>query len=262
MMSTYMANRLVKDTPRSEIIHVPWGGDTKDIIRVIMEVANERDIESQVADFAQKFKARNTRDQYELIHELWAFCRRRIEYVADGWEEQKIQHPRRVYHSRKGDCKSLTLFVYACLSAIGIPCFIRFASYWDEAAVKQAKRNGQEVRVGQIGHVYPVAIIDGRTVPVDVCLEQFDAEQKAVRVLDKFTNAWSHIEIKSLAKQSQTAAIGSVGSAGTPQWVKFGLAFLGLAGAVNGKGIVRYVSGAVGGYYLYSALKPYTLPTR
>lgn len=241
-----MGNRLIQDVPRREIVHVPWGASTGDIIRVLMEIANERDIEGQVKEFALKYKAREPKYQLELVRQLWAFCRSHIRYKADGWQEQAMQHPRRVYHTRQGDCKSMTLFVYACLSSIGVPCFIRFASYWSRRAVMEARERGENVSVGQIGHVYPVAIIDGREVPVDVCLEKFNAEQPAVRVLDKYTEAWP--------RQNIAAAIGSI-ERSPPRWVKLSIGFIALWQAGQMRGFPSLLSASVGGYYLYQGFK-------
>lgn len=250
MMSAAQAGRYFKDVPRREMVEVASGASTADIMHLVMEVCDDDALVGGVSAFIDKFRSRSPEFEYELVKELWRFCRRHIRYREDGWEEQKVKEPVRTWHDKQADCKSMAVFMYFCLRALGIPSFIRFASYWDANAVKAMAARGINVKKGQIGHVYNVAIINGRAVPVDITLGTFDAEAMAVRITDRFPQVWDRTDARSVSRHSMGAAIGrSETQAGPPTVVLASLAVLGIAGAVGGKGLARVASLAVGGWY-------------
>lgn len=209
-----MIGKLLVQESRNEVIFViPWG-DTEDIMKVIVGVSN-KDLEGQVKEFAQQFKGRSTADQYEKLEKLWRFTKYKIKYRADKDKEpQRVRHPANAYLVKDlgVDCKSKTLFNYFVMKALGIPCFIRFAAYKYNA-------NRTLNKAKDIGHVYPVAILDGRPVAVDSVYDYFDAEEKAVKIIDKFPSAWDSPGIRALAKESKKAAIGGIGHSSPPTWV-------------------------------------------
>lgn len=183
MSSLAIADRTIEQVPRKEIIHHHWG-DTSDIIRVVMAVVNKDYLQRQVEVFAKSFRGNTADEQYEGLRRLWAFCRNNIYYEPDPPGVQDILHPARLWDKRTGDCKSLTVFIYFVCRANGIPCYIRFASYASD---------------GQIGHVYPVAIVGGEAVPVDAVYKHFDREAKATKIKDKFPVVWDTQPVRKVA---------------------------------------------------------------
>lgn len=83
---------------------------------------------------------------------------RRITYVEDPAGYQWVQTPSFLWHeSRRGDCKSITVFISSVLQNMGVEHIIRYTSY--DMMGMLSKR---------FTHVYPVAILDGREIPLDV----------------------------------------------------------------------------------------------
>lgn len=242
-MTTYQANQLIQDVPRREIIHERWG-NTADIMRVIMEVANKTELTEQVRAFAENYRSGTVEGQYNQLKSLWQFVRQNIRYEKDAPGTQDILHPARLWDTRKGDCKSLTVFIHFCLCALGIPSVIRFASY-DKSK--------------EIGHVYNVAILGGRAVPIDACIDTFDAQEKAKKITDKFPKVFDSSDVRSLVRQDMNAAIGQrpapVGCAGVPRWVRGLIGGLSLYQASQSKGLPRLAFGALGAYYIYNTVK-------
>ena len=162
----------IPEKPRQEIIHRNWG-DTQDIISVIMDVVNKTELGKQVEQFSAAYKAKDPRQQREKLHQLWKWVRREIPYIADPDGMQIIKHPARTYEDamqgRGSDCKSMTVFVRFVLYNLGIPHYIRFASY---------------VRSNRVQHVYTVAIVGGKDVIIDTVHTRFDDEVAYTHIQD------------------------------------------------------------------------------
>lgn len=155
----------IQATTRRVIVHHDWGA-TQDIMAAIMAVINKDDLQRQVAPFVLTLgpdKA-GRESQKAVLRRIWQICRREIKYKEDPRGVQQIKHPARLWADKTGDCKSLTVFIFMCCRALDIPCFIRFASY---TAGKQ------------IGHVYPLAVVDGMPVAVDAVWHRFDDEERS-----------------------------------------------------------------------------------
>ncbi|RMG89341.1 MAG: hypothetical protein D6706_21510 [Chloroflexi bacterium] len=148
-------------------------GSLEDIQEVLMEVIN-KDLGSQVEEFAKRMR-RDAGSDYAFLRQLWNFCKYQIRYKKDPAGLQLIKQPARLWAEREGDCKSLTVFIYHCCRVVGIPCIIRFASY---------NRNKR------IQHVYPVAVLKDRQVPVDAVWDYFDDEENATKIEDRMPKAW------------------------------------------------------------------------
>jgi transglutaminase-like putative cysteine protease len=236
-MTGASATRYIEQVPRREIVHHEWG-DTKDIITVLMAVVNKDHLKSQVRRFAKEFKGHDADSQYRQLKELHRFCRRNIRYMKDPDGLQDIMHPARTWSERRGDCKSLTVFIFFVCRALGVPCFIRFASY-------EKSKN--------IGHVYPVAILDGRAVPVDAVFEHFDGEEKATYVKDYFPAISDLEEMRAISRESRKAAIGGITRFAVPRWVRVTLGGLFVYQAFQSKGVPRILLAGSGALMLVDA---------
>lgn len=249
---------LGKSTPkRTAIIRHAWG-DTRDIMSVLMDVVNKDHLVGQVRGFAKQYDSKTVDGQYAKLKKLWHWVRHEVRYQEDPVGTQDIKHPYRTYAERKtgtADCKSKTVFIYFVCRALDIPCFIRFVSYWDDKAVVFEKSRGNQVDYGQIGHVYPVAVLGGQTVVLDAVHTQFDSEVRPVRVVDKFPEVYSDTQIRRLAKEAKQHAIGSAAS-GDPQWVSISVAALSLINTVRSENIYeKLFSGAITAYLIKKALQ-------
>lgn len=205
MISRVKAERLIEDVPRQEIEHFPWG-NTRNIQWVIMHVVDKDNLQRQVARFAKGLEAKSPAAQYEGLRQLWRFCRLNIRYQEDKEGEQLVKHPARIWEEKVGDCKSLTVFIYFVCRAMGVPCFIRFASY------EKGKR---------IQHVYPVAILGRRAVPIDAVWHRFDSEKKPTYYEDYLPAVWSDDPaLKEVMTEATPAAISGADSIKIPKWLK------------------------------------------
>jgi len=126
-------------------------GDTNDIIKVVMQVVNLP--HDNMRAFAQQFPP--TVDGLRKLHNTMT---QRLMYQEDAPGTQLVQYPAHLWHSAIGDCKSYTVFISAILKNIGVPHVIRFTAY----------------SRGHVTHVYPVALLDGYQIPIDVVLTQVE----------------------------------------------------------------------------------------
>ncbi len=121
--------------------------NTGDIVGLVQEVLyTDR---NDTAAFSEQFPptARGMR-------KLFDFVDRSFQYEEDPKRNQWVQTPSYLMHkTRKGDCKSFTVFISSVLQNMGVPHIIRYVGY------------GLSKR---LVHVYPVAIINGKELPLDV----------------------------------------------------------------------------------------------
>ena len=145
MVSTARANQKIKPAVLTKQLRRK-DYRTRHIIDLVNEVL-ETDKDDTEA-FAQEF----TRNEFGL-RDLFNFVDLTFRYVEDPKFNQWVQTPSYMYWVEKeGDCKSFTVFISSVLSNMGIPHIIRYVAY----GTKDVK------------HVYPVALLNGRQIPMDV----------------------------------------------------------------------------------------------
>ena len=138
-------------------------GTTQDIIDSILRV--DKKYRSKEFDkFAKQF------DTPDGLKRLWAFVKYQIKYKKDGFDKSLQLTPPALWHKKSGDCKSKTLFVNAVLRGLGIPYIIRFTNY--SSPEKDVK------------HVYTIAIVDGKEIPIDSVYNVFGKEKKYAKKID------------------------------------------------------------------------------
>ena len=120
---------------------------TDNIIEVVMW-AYENETDSQITELARTLRGAN---DTETCRNVWQYLIDKVQYIADG-VNQDIKTPARLIHDGTGDCKSYSLFTACILRELGIKHFFRFVSY--------DKRK-------EATHVYVVAIIDNKELPID-----------------------------------------------------------------------------------------------
>ena len=139
-----------------------WG-NTQDIINSIIRV-DENYKSDKFDKFSLQFAGKDG------LKKLWDFVKYQIEYKRDDFDKSMQLTPPALWKKKSGDCKSKTLFVNAVLRALNMPYIIRFTNY------DSVKKN--------IKHVYTVAIIDGKELPIDTVYGVFGKEKKPVKKID------------------------------------------------------------------------------
>jgi hypothetical protein len=122
-------------------------GNTSDIIDVVM-LAYDVEDDYQIKKLADKLQESS---ELRTCRNIWKFLVEKINYVADR-SEQKIKTPARLIHDKEGDCKSYSVLTACILRYLGINHFFRFVSYDNNKTAT---------------HVYIVACIDGKEIPID-----------------------------------------------------------------------------------------------
>jgi|TARA_R110000824_G_C15231140_1_gene678581 hypothetical protein len=138
-------------------------GDTQDIIDSIIRV-DQKYKSKQFEKFAKQF------DTKDGLKRLWNFVKYEIKYKVDDFERSLQLTPPALWKKKSGDCKSKTIFVNAVLRSLQIPYIIRFTNYTNKH---------QDVK-----HVYTVAIIDNKEIPIDTVYSVFGKEKKYVNKKD------------------------------------------------------------------------------
>lgn len=118
---------------------------TLDIITLVQEVL------STDADDTQAF-SRQFPHSVAGLRMLFDFVDHHISYIEDPRLNQWVQTPSFLWHTKRGDCKSFTVFISSVLRNMGFRHLIRYVSYGGS----------------NYTHVYPVAIWQGKEIPLDV----------------------------------------------------------------------------------------------
>jgi hypothetical protein len=98
-------------------------GDNAQLRNVIFSVTPKA-IE-QTKDIAKQFKGKT---ELETCRKIFDYLKGRITYKADG-HHQKVKLPSALMREKIGDCKSYSVFTYAILTNLGIPCKYVLTSY-------------------------------------------------------------------------------------------------------------------------------------
>lgn len=118
---------------------------TGDIVSLVQKVV--RTNVGDTAQFARRFPPTRAG-----LKALYNWVDKNFRYKEDPPGSQWVQTPAWLNKYRVGDCKSFTAFISTTLTNMGLDNIIRYAAY----------------RPGELRHVYPVAILDGEEIPMDV----------------------------------------------------------------------------------------------
>lgn len=92
---------------------------------------------------------------------LFDFVNDNFRYVADPDYNQWVQTPSFLWYTKRGDCKSFTVFISSILRNMGVPHNIRYVAYGGS----------------KYTHVYPVALLNGKEIPIDVVWKKQEGGQ-------------------------------------------------------------------------------------
>lgn len=140
-------------------------GRTRDILQEVLDCYQAS--KTQPVQLAQQLKGANP---YRTGHNIWQFVRQNIRYQLDPVAEQFSKTPARTVADGFGDCKAYSILINSLLYCAGIEHGFRFVGF----------KKGRPVT-----HVYTVAIIAGKEVPIDACLAEFDKEAAFQTKIDK-----------------------------------------------------------------------------
>lgn len=132
-------------------------GDNKKVVQLVIDCyKNWRDMP---ADLVVNLRNLDVEDQCRSI---FAYLVENVRYRLDPQGVQYIKSPARLLRDGEGDCKSLTIFIAACLHCLGIRHTIRFVNF-----------DGGF----QYTHVYPIAYDEsGREIILDACETDYDGK--------------------------------------------------------------------------------------
>jgi hypothetical protein len=135
----------------------------------IVETIVQADRES--AEFTEELAA-NLRQSSDLksLREAWTFVKTHVRYVRDRAGMETVKSPGKTWADQKGDCKSFSVFIGSLLQNWGIPYVYRVAFY--------------DPQNPQSGHIYPVALLDGKQIPVDAVHTRFGEEARYWKAYD------------------------------------------------------------------------------
>jgi hypothetical protein len=131
----------------------------KDIAQLLCVAEKESRADSE--KLKQFFKHK---DQYKSCELIWWFLRNNFRYIKESSKNQTCKTIRRYWQDRYGDCKHYSIFAVCVLNALKIPCFFRLV------AQEKGKR--------QPNHVYAVAIVNGKEIIIDACIDNFNKEAR------------------------------------------------------------------------------------
>jgi hypothetical protein len=149
--------------PKNKKRFIKKNGNTQDIIDSIINVDKTYN-HKELQKFSKQF------NDDSGLKRLWKFIRYEIEYKRDDFDKSLHLTPPALWKKKQGDCKSKTLFVNAVLRCLKIPYIIRFTNY---------SKNEDQVK-----HVYTVAIINGKELPIDTVYNYFGKEKSYNKKID------------------------------------------------------------------------------
>ncbi len=118
-----MDAKLIKPA-KNETVLIKREYNTDDIITAVLQA--DKETYSDVSSFVKSIQYSNLTD---LAKQLFDFVFYNIKYVEDPIGNQYIKRPSALYSTKFGDCKSMALFISACLKNLGIPYYYRFVSF-------------------------------------------------------------------------------------------------------------------------------------
>ena len=157
MNTAATADRLI-EKPRERERILFKKGDTDDIITVILHA--DKHSKRSTEKFANELRGKSI--EATLLN-CWNFVRTHIRYVPDKKGKERIKSPAQTWKDGYADCKSMTILVGSLLKNLNIQFFYRFVGYENDVFVT---------------HVYAVALMGKKVIPVDTVFHKFGKEER------------------------------------------------------------------------------------
>lgn len=170
-----------------KILAKPEGAQTLDIIDALKDIVpiSVKNIEDHIHKIITP-----TGNPIKDAELLAKYVRDNFTYIADGFKEQNIKTPGRLFYDKKGDCKSFSLFILSGLLALGHEAGFRFASYKPNKVYT---------------HVYNFVKHNGKNNTFDSCISNLKESQTYTQLKDMKVNYLSGIGSKA-KRQAKRAA--------------------------------------------------------
>lgn len=148
-------------------------GNNSDVLRFVKECYERwRD---QPKDIVKNLRYNLTID--EQCYSIFNYLLEHVNYIVDEAGYQFIKSPARLLEDKRGDCKSMTIFIASCLHCLGIPHTIRFVNF-----------DGGD----QYTHVYPIAYDEDGN---EIILDAVERDSNGKPVYDYARNFAKNIDI-------------------------------------------------------------------
>jgi len=155
----------------------PRSGNTRDIINAIA-----RALPVAVAQIEKRNYTRPNQPINKIARKVAELTRRRFKYVKDGLTFQDIKLPSALEETKTGDCKSLSLYIAANLTALGITNGLRFAAYGTK----------------DVTHVYNWYLDENKILhTLDACLEGLQESPNYTKIEDMQTRIIAGVPVLS-----------------------------------------------------------------
>jgi len=120
----------------------------------------------QAKKIYKEFEGSNDLD---TCYNIWAYLRKNVKYKAESAEDQTVKTIARIYNDRNigNDCKHFTTFICTILLCYKIPVKLRLVSFNAYNSTPT--------------HIYAVAIINGKNVPIDACINKFGVNPEGIK---------------------------------------------------------------------------------
>lgn len=155
-MDKLAIDKLIPSSTGKDMVYYE-NGDTKNIMKVVFKAYKKGC--KQLAKIKPYIVGKNVLETCENIFNL---VKQNISYKVDPIGEQFIKLPSRLWESKVGDCKSFSIFICACLDAVGIKGAMRFVSFNQDPTPT---------------HVYVVVKTGSKEIIIDAVLNDFNYEK-------------------------------------------------------------------------------------
>jgi len=137
---------------------------TKDIAALIVKGIRES---LPLAEKSKNYFLGETDKQ--TLKNLWTFLKKNVRYKAEPVTNQSVKSLARIYQDKNigNDCKHFSSFIAVYCIKHGIPVMLRLVSF---------KPNDPTPT-----HIYPVAKIKGKEIPVDAVIDYFGINPPGVK---------------------------------------------------------------------------------
>lgn len=157
MINAQIAERLIPKPNSKKVLSKP-NGDTGDIMHQVLSVYSRSG--DQLQKLAPYLRSGNVE---QTCRNIWEFVKQNIAYQVDPPGVQWVKTPARTWADKVCDCKSYSIFIAACLKALGIKGAFRFVSFVENDPTPT--------------HVYVVVKNNGREIIIDDVLPSFNEEK-------------------------------------------------------------------------------------
>ena len=175
---------------------------------------------AQTKQLAQQFKGKT---DLETCKNIYNFLKYKIRYKEDGFH-QKVKLPSALLREKVGDCKSYSVFTYAILTNLGIPCKYVLTSYNNEPTPS---------------HIY---VQTDSGIIIDAVWNKFNSEKKPNYKFYKKVNDMRISTISGIKGNCNSCSTIGATQGNANRWYKDNKSSLGLKAADKANNLAKKVA--------------------